>query len=559
MLDYAEAFRRGYLGDVTTEGLLGRVIRGKTSQDFATLSEDPDRKLILLTDPNGLASLPGVPGFSILIRIGWEPSYAIQKIQDGYKVKLVVFREGGPARLATWDGVLEVVCRAYPDIADRMHRHFPTLQSTPFDAIEKDYGHDMSEVDHDGKQHSAFMTYERYLLSADTATNARAFLYFTVHLREQYMGDGYTYDDKGVRGMKEYMAPNCRLEELYDCQVIDLDVELPAAVRPKKSGLIISGHQMPGYYNTDDAGKFYMPRLDQVEDEARRINLRPASEDKEKTLLVGIDFQTDFIMPEIRDLQGRMLQRAGSLMVPGGVDDVRRFIELIYMYPDRITALLFSMDMHLVWQIFFSRYWKDRNNQNPMQFAQIMASMIADGTMHARIEPVKEAETYPVDLEKDNQTPLMIWPDHCGIGTQGGTLMPALVEAIYWWSIVRKEQPMYLFKGSVPTTEHYGIFGPCVVRPNHPNGGLNTAMMDNVARYDKIIEAGEAEDFCVHDTMVQELHYFGRNHPQVLKKIIFLSDGTSMVFPNNRRIADNFLDEMSGKGIRISTSTKVFA
>ena len=153
----------------------------------------------------------------------------------------------------------------------------------------------------------------------------------------------------------------------------------------------------------------------------------------------------------------------------------------------------------------------------------------------------------------------MIWPDHCGIGTQGGALMPALVEAIYWWSIVRKEQPIYLFKGSVPTTEHYGIFSPCVERPNHPNGGLNTTMLDAIASYNKILIAGEAEDFCVHESMVQLLSYFGKNHPQALKKVTFLKDCTSMVFPNNRRIADEFLNEMSSKGIQVTTSAKVFA
>lgn len=555
---YADAFRRGYLGDVTTQGLLGRVIRGRSAKDFETLSEDPDRKLILLTDPEGLASLVGVPGFSILIKIGWEPGYAIQKIQDGYEMKLVVFREGGPAQLATWDGMIEVTSRAYPDIADRLRRHADAFKNTPFDEFEKDYGCDMSVVDHEGKANPAFMTYERYQKAADTATNARAFLYFVVHLREQYRGDGYTCDDKGVRGMKEYIAPNCKLTELYDCEVINFQAELPVAVRPRKSGITLRGRQMPGYYDPADAGRFYLPRLDWVEEEAKRMNLPPASGDRVKTLLVGIDMQTDFILQEIKDVMGRIIQHAGSLVVSGAVDDLRRFIELIYLYPEKISALLFSMDMHLVWQIFFSRYWKDKANQNPMVFTQILASMVASGEMRARIEPTQEAESYPGDLEKNNQTPLMIWPDHCGVGTQGGSLMPALVEAIYWWSIVRKEQPIFLFKGSVPTTEHYGIFCPCIERPNHPNGGLNTAMLDAIARYDLIGVAGEAEDFCVHDSMVQMLVYYAKKHPQALQKVKFLTDCTSMVFPNNRRIADEFLKKMASQGIQVTTSTKLF-
>jgi hypothetical protein len=227
---YIEAFCRGNLGGAKTEGLLGRVIRGKIPADFETLSDDPRRKLVLLTDPDGLAALPGLSGFSILMRIGWEPGYAAQKIQEGYKLKLAVFREGGPAQLATWDGIVETTCQAYVGIGNRLRRHLETLMTVPFDVFERQYGCDMPAVDHEGESHPMFMTHERFLQSADTAANARAFLYFTAYLREQYRGDGYTYDSNGVRGVKEYIAPNCRLAELADCEVVDFPVELPAAV-----------------------------------------------------------------------------------------------------------------------------------------------------------------------------------------------------------------------------------------------------------------------------------------------------------------------------------------
>lgn len=225
---YVEAFRRGDLGGVATEGLLGRVIRGRNPEDFKTLSDDSRRKLVLLTDPDGLAALPGLSGFSILMRIGWEPGYAVRKIQEGYGMKLAVFREGGPARLATWSGMTETVSQAYDGTGDRLRRHLEALMAAPFDALEREYGCEMSSIDREGEQHPMFMTHERFLRSADTAANARAFLYFSVYLREQYRGDGYTYDGDGARGLREYIAPNCKLSELIGCEVVDFTVELPA-------------------------------------------------------------------------------------------------------------------------------------------------------------------------------------------------------------------------------------------------------------------------------------------------------------------------------------------
>jgi hypothetical protein len=84
-------------------------------------------------------------------------------------------------------------------------------------------------------------------------------------------------------------------------------------------------------------------------------------------------------------------------------------------------------------------------------------------------------------------------------------------------------------------------------------------MLDAIARYDVVGVACEAEDFCVHDSMVQLLSYFAKKHPQALQKVKFLTDCTSMVFPNNRRIADEFLKKMASQGIQVTTSTKLFA
>ncbi|PIR60550.1 MAG: hypothetical protein COU68_02515, partial [Candidatus Pacebacteria bacterium CG10_big_fil_rev_8_21_14_0_10_45_6] len=296
----------------------------------------------------------------------------------------------------------------------------------------------------------------------------------------------------------------------------------------------------PGYYNAEDVGKRYAPRLALVSEEASTANLTLSANDKIRSVLVMIDMQQDFVMPEIKDDKERVIQAAGSLKVEGAVDDVRRLIEFIYYCPDQISSIVLTLDQHIPWQIFFSRWWKKRDGTSPIPFTPITSEAVQAKDFRPLLEKNWSLD-YPVKLEQTSQAPLFIWPDHCMIGTDGAALVPALAEAVHWLSITRGIQPIYLFKGTVPKTEHYGPFCPCVEVTNNPQGGLNTIMLDQIAKNDRILFAGEAEDFCVHEGMVQVLDYFGKLHPDALKKIQFLTDCTSMVFPDNRQAADDFL------------------
>lgn len=551
--EFAKAFRRGYLGDVNTDGLVGRIIRGQKPEDFEKLSEDRTRFLVLLTNPMGLACMVGKKAFDLLLMVGWDYSYAVEKINSGYQMKLVVCREGGKTRLATWENMLDLVGMVYPDVNQKLRRWLPQLKSSKFADLEKAYGCDMSEVDKLGQGDSRYMTHERYQAAVDTLENARAFLYFTIHLRELYAGDGWTYDSLGNRGVQEYMALNCNISELDEAEVIDLKAELPAAAKPRVKRAPGPRTGFPNYYKPEDVGRRYVPRLDEVYEEAKAANLRPASKDKESRALVGIDYQNDFVIPEIKAVDGTVIQEAGSLLVGGAVDDIRRLIEMIYMEPHYFNSLLFTKDKHIPWQIFFQTWWVNRAGEPISPYTLLTEQAVQAGDYRPQID-----KSWSLDYIKKVKA-MMIWPFHCMTGTEGSSLVPALAEAIHWLSVGRGIQPRYWFKGTVPQTEHYGPFCPVVEYPKHPLGTLATTLLDEVAQNKEIVFAGEAEDFCVKQGMTQALAYFGKKHQTALKKIKFLCDATSMVFPQNRAEADNFLQSMVDQGVTVTTTDKLVA
>ena len=211
----------------TAQGNCGRIIRGKVADDFLTLTDDPDRKVVMLMGPDGLGQIQGKSGYEMLEIIGYEPSYIERKVGEGNEFKLVVFPEGKDALLATWDNVAKIVSHVYPAVYDKLSANLPLLKKKNFDDIEASAGFDFSEVDKIGKSDDRYMTYERYQSAGAGIIKARAFLYFTLHLRELFSGDGYTYTSDGVQGLKEYFIPNIPIADIEGAQLIDIDVTLP--------------------------------------------------------------------------------------------------------------------------------------------------------------------------------------------------------------------------------------------------------------------------------------------------------------------------------------------
>lgn len=219
---YMEYFRYR-LKSPLISGICGRVVRGKSPADFLTLTDDPNRKLVMLMGADGLNSILGLPGYKVLETIGYETGYIRRKVLEGCQFKLVVFPEGTP-KLATWDNTIQIVGGVYPDAAKALNANLPFLKVARFTDIQgKD---NWNEIDAVGTTHPKFMTYERFLDSKQDVIACRAFLYFTVHLRELYSGDGYTYTPQGNRGLMEYIVPNLPISALGEYRMADIEVKI---------------------------------------------------------------------------------------------------------------------------------------------------------------------------------------------------------------------------------------------------------------------------------------------------------------------------------------------
>lgn len=222
-IEYLSYYRSGKLPDTVT-GLCGRILRGKTPQDFEKLSDDPNRQIVYLTDSDGLKSLIGKSGYDQLVAIGHHPDYIAKCVGEGKTYKLTVFPESA-AICADWDGMFELVRQIYPTVYPYCKKYRHELKTWPFAKIERLAGYKFKE--HDDPSDPKFMSLENFEKSSKGLVHVRSFFYCAIHVRELYSGDGYTYDENGNRGVKEYLLPNVKITDIPGALLEDMIVEIP--------------------------------------------------------------------------------------------------------------------------------------------------------------------------------------------------------------------------------------------------------------------------------------------------------------------------------------------
>lgn len=263
-----------------------------------------------------------------------------------------------------------------------------------------------------------------------------------------------------------------------------------------------------------------------------------------------IDAQIDFIHPP----------PVGSLCVPGAVADTVRTVDFIYKNAAEISSIVASLDSHLAFQIFYPTWWMNEKGEHPAPFTLIAPDDIARGTWRPVLDPTWSVD-YVNKLATTAKKALCIWPYHTMVGSIGHALDPALFEAITYHAAARKSQPVFLSKGSIPQTEHYSVLEPEVKYSKHPQGGLNTGLLDTLAKNDLVYVAGQAKSHCVLESMRSMLNYFDRE-PDVIAKLRLLTDCTSsVVHPaiDFDAMAEAELRGFAAKGVKLVKSTEPIA
>lgn len=265
-----------------------------------------------------------------------------------------------------------------------------------------------------------------------------------------------------------------------------------------------------------------------------------------KAILLVIDPQVDFCDP-----------KTGKLYVNGAEKDMERLATMVNAHGDRIERINVTLDSHQLVHIAHPVWWVDSKGNHANPFTVITEADVDNGTWKATNPGMQDwSVNYVKSLKANSRYALCVWPPHCLIGSNGATVQPVFFDALSAWE-AKFRKVNFVPKGSNIWTEHYSAVKADVEYPGDPTTMLNTQLVNLLKTGNDILIAGEALDFCVANTIRDIANEFS---PAEVAKFVLLEDATSPVSaPGLEHLAKMFVDEMTQKGMRISTTTTYFA
>lgn len=248
-----------------------------------------------------------------------------------------------------------------------------------------------------------------------------------------------------------------------------------------------------------------------------------------------------------------------SLPVPGANADMNRLAAMIRRVGPKFADIHATLDSHRVIDVGHPGMWRNSRGDKPAPFTIISADDIENDVWTPRSHAHRRRLlAYARTLEKQGNYPLMVWPEHCLIGTPGHNVHAELMAALQEWEHKEFASVDYVVKGTNIFTEHYGALMAEVPDPDDPSTGLNTTLLQVLAEADIVAIAGEALSHCVKSTVTQIADNIGPEHA---KKFHILVDCSSPVQkvgngPDFPAIAAAWLKDMEARGMTLTTSDK---
>lgn len=313
----------------------------------------------------------------------------------------------------------------------------------------------------------------------------------------------------------------------------------------------------PMFYEPTQVRELFVERAGLVHEIAveyrKKHRIAPSAQDRFRIAAFGIDAQVGFCTP------------GASLFVPGAVEDTQRVLDWLYRNLDKITQLQFSLDTHRVFQIFHPAWWIDDEGKHPAPFTPITLADVKSGRWKAVAHPA-EALEYVKRLEATGKYVLTVWPYHTLLGGLSHALVPALMEAAIFHSLVRSAQAHFETKGTHAMTENYSVLAPEVRELGGQSvGTFNAAFFKMLMDFDRIYVFGQAKSHCVLSTLRDMQANIANVDPKLMTKVWILEDATSPVPPppidplppalDFPRIADEAFAELRAAGMNIVKTT----
>lgn len=261
--------------------------------------------------------------------------------------------------------------------------------------------------------------------------------------------------------------------------------------------------------------------------------------------LLLVDPQHDFC-----DLPG------AALPVAGADADLRRAAALMGRCGHLFSDIHVTLDSHSPLDIAHPCWWRDGEGRHPEPFTVIGEADLTAGRWQAADAAQAAASlAYVRALAERGRHQLVVWPEHCLVGTPGHNIHPAVMQAIGAWGRSRLRAPRYIWKGLSPTTEHYSALRAEVPDPADPRTLPDRGWLARLAQADTLLIAGEALSHCVANTVRDLVELLGADSA---RKMVLLEDCSSTI-AGFEDLSTRFLADMARLGMQVRRSDTLYA
>lgn len=263
--------------------------------------------------------------------------------------------------------------------------------------------------------------------------------------------------------------------------------------------------------------------------------------DYAQTQFLIIDPQVDFI--------------TGSLKVEGAVEDMKRISDCILDNMGSIGKIHITLDTHQRNHIAHACMWKNEAGERPAPFTLISSAEIESGKWQIERKELKDhAINYCKALEKGGKFNLIIWPEHCIVGTPGHNVWPVLQHALGKWTDHHCDTVGYVFKGLNPLVESYSALRAEYLVEDDDSTKLNTELIGKLKAAKRVVVSGEAKSHCVNYT-VRDLV---ANWPADRMADIWLVEDAMTSVGGYDESGNTFIEDMRKQGLTICKAADVF-
>jgi len=218
---------------------------------------------------------------------------------------------------------------------------------------------------------------------------------------------------------------------------------------------------------------------------------------------------------------------------------------------DKVDEIIITLDTHNRIHIAHGIFWTSESGQSPPPFTAIKEADILSRKWVPKDPSYTEyCEGYCRALEETDKQSLVIWPEHCIIGTQGHNVVDCINEAIAKWTEKKGKNVDYVMKGQNTFTEHYSALQADVPIESDKATMLNLDLVSRFKKASTIICCGQAMSHCVNHTVRDMLVNM---EPADASKIVLLEDAMSSVTGFDA-VARQFEDCVREKGVAIEST-----